>query len=143
MISKRRGFSDLLFILTIAFLFLAAGVATAFGQWVKNRQVPQEVICIVKPENPSCRRSQAEYAWTLSPAEITGSDVTFFFSPSSGGNISLQVVNSSGDGQPVFDSGLIVEGVASIGWKNVAKGNYTAVLKQGNKQVSNIVSINP
>lgn len=140
MIGKRRGFSDLLFILTIAFLVITAGVATAFGQWVKNRPVPQEVICILRPDNPSCRRSQAVYAWTLAPAEITGSDVTFFFSPSSGGDISLKVRNNPDSGQTAFDSGLIVAGASSVTWKNVVMGNYTAILNQNNKQVSNTVS---
>ena len=135
-----KGFSHLLFLITISFLILTAGVATVFGLLGTNRPVPQRVICIAEPENPQCQRSRTVNIWTLAPAEVKETDVIFFFSPSSNGNIKLQIINSPDNGKTVFESGLVVAGASSVIWKNVAKGSYNAVLVDGVNPVSNTVS---
>lgn len=137
---KRGGFSHLLFIITISFLLLTAGVATAFGLLGRDRPVPQSVVCIAQPQNTQCQRSRSVSIWTLAPAEIKGSDVVFFFSPPSDGNIKLQVMDKPDNGQTVFDSGLVVAGASSVIWKNATKGNYSAVLENSAGPVSNRVS---
>lgn len=136
---KRGGFSHLLFIITISFLLLTAGVATAFGLLGRDRPIPQSVVCIAQPQSPQCQRSRPVNIWTLAPAEIKESDVVFFFSPPSDGNIKLQVTNGPKNGQTVFASGLVVAGATSVIWKNALEGSHSAVLENTAGPVSNIV----
>ncbi|HCS79352.1 TPA: hypothetical protein DIV55_06490 [Patescibacteria group bacterium] len=135
-----KGFSHLLFLITISFLILSAGVATAFGLLGSNRPVPQRIICLADPQKQSCREEKTVNSWTLAVATIKLSDVTFKFAPSSDGRVSLEVVNLA-DGRIVFESGLIASGESSVAWNKAFMGNYTAVLNRGAEQVSNKVSL--
>lgn len=83
--------------------------------------------------------------WILNLATVSGSTVTFNFTPASNSNISLIVKsnNTVSNGTVVYDSGPIASGWTQFTWNSAPVGSYSADLFAfGTAVVSNTVNFN-
>jgi|GEM_PF-2297693 len=100
------------------------GACTAQGSLNKANDPTCGTSCA--PQTPTS--TPTPIPWSLSAPVVSGSNVTFNFSPASNGNVGIHVIFNPDTGIAAWDSGPIPSGRTSIAWNGAPPGNYSSAL---------------